>query len=719
MVHPRDLHKICLFTFLLLSAIHASCQQYAHIQAIDSNTRIPVENAIIKIGNFNYSSDINGIVTLPCGSDSILIEVSHISYLTKAIHARIECNQVLLVSLQSNYYYLPTSGKTQGSVFVLDKKFSTIDLDKSPEVKFALFNSTLASLQNISGIVGSREGNSIPHIRGGSESSTALLIDGMRIIRPYHLLGLTTSIDPSIVDFIEVKKANTESSLVEGSESIVSIQSKFDTIGTINSTINILQQALSYSASNDKLSSVTSFRTSQLGNIGIDRSVGYSNYDFYNRQTLATRSKRINFNVFYSRDNLNIFDVSLLPNSTSWNSFSISAGVDHIDSISDHLRGGTYVQHAQYQGHTKQILFNEQINRISITSLTHNFSIRRTKSFSMRSLHELSVLNSCASIGDSRVYDSELFTSNHIVHSEFLLDKHQLNFSIGAAFQFHEIRTIQTIPLFGLDYRKTIKGESSFQLVYRNGYNPVNVLSQSATFSSNDLFILSSAKERTVRYEDFSVSFLNSKKLSRSEISMYYRRLKGGLDFLGGILSDPITDPNVVGVTNRSFGFEMDHSVTIKRISTQIAYTFSRSINTDERQFLYSSNWDIPHALFIKFLLELSEVNIYTSFTLRSGTPVTVAEYTNLGLIIYSDKNEYRLPMYHRLDLGVTWSKLHKNRFESTYWVGIYNVYNRRNIYSLVGLLNDDVANGELRGVTLFPILPMLGYSLKIRRTDK
>ena len=112
--------------------------------------------------------------------------------------------------------------------------------------------------------------------------------------------------------------------------------------------------------------------------------------------------------------------------------------------------------------------------------------------------------------------------------------------------------------------------------------------------------------------------------------------------------------------------------------------------------------------------ISLIDLKLFSRFNYRSGAPLTLLEYSTPSVVIFSKKNEYRLPEYHRMDLGVTFKKNHNSDHISKFSLGIYNLYNRRNIYSIGGLVNDDVDDNEVRGFTLFPIMPFISYILEI-----
>ena len=76
-------------------------------------------------------------------------------------------------------------------------------------------------------------------------------------------------------------------------------------------------------------------------------------------------------------------------------------------------------------------------------------------------------------------------------------------------------------------------------------------------------------------------------------------------------------------------------------------------------------------------------------------------------------RNNYRMPDYHRLDLGANFHRKFR-RAHRTISVSIYNVYNRQNPYMLYRSRRDTYRNypSALVQLSLFPILPSVGYTL-------
>lgn len=78
----------------------------------------------------------------------------------------------------------------------------------------------------------------------------------------------------------------------------------------------------------------------------------------------------------------------------------------------------------------------------------------------------------------------------------------------------------------------------------------------------------------------------------------------------------------------------------------------------------------------------------------------------------YSDRNAYRMPAYHRLDLGLTWYKV-KDWGESSWTIAIYNAYNRQNPFFIDTRYSWEKERTTFYQVSLFQLIPSLTYNFK------
>jgi outer membrane receptor for ferrienterochelin and colicin len=79
---------------------------------------------------------------------------------------------------------------------------------------------------------------------------------------------------------------------------------------------------------------------------------------------------------------------------------------------------------------------------------------------------------------------------------------------------------------------------------------------------------------------------------------------------------------------------------------------------------------------------------------------------------VYKGRNGFRMPSYHRLDLGMKFIKK-KKKYERAWVIGIYNVYNRQNPFFIYRDFDSQANKPVFRQVSLFPIIPSLSWQIK------
>jgi len=171
-----------------------------------------------------------------------------------------------------------------------------------------------------------------------------------------------------------------------------------------------------------------------------------------------------------------------------------------------------------------------------------------------------------------------------------------------------------------------------------------------------------------------------------------------------------------------SYGIETLVRKNEGRFSGWISYTYSRAfriipeINDGNR---YSSPYDKPHSINIVSNYDIfKRITASANWIYATGLPVTFptgrAVISNAIIPIYSNRNAYRMPDYHRLDVSITIKGKPGKKWHDELNLSVYNVYNRHNAWSInfvqeAGDLNVTYAEKTY----LFSIIPALTYSIK------
>lgn len=173
-----------------------------------------------------------------------------------------------------------------------------------------------------------------------------------------------------------------------------------------------------------------------------------------------------------------------------------------------------------------------------------------------------------------------------------------------------------------------------------------------------------------------------------------------------------------------SYGLEVSLQRTIGPVTGTFGYTLQRAMRRFDRNGMiindgrdYRAKQDRTHDLSLSLqYTPHSIVSLIASFTYGTGTRASLATATAYdpltGQIIryVPERNNYQLPDYHRLDLGVNLTiPSRRSALSHLLCFAVYNVYNRHNTYLV--LMNEHT--GEITHISLVPILPNITYSIR------
>jgi hypothetical protein len=161
-----------------------------------------------------------------------------------------------------------------------------------------------------------------------------------------------------------------------------------------------------------------------------------------------------------------------------------------------------------------------------------------------------------------------------------------------------------------------------------------------------------------------------------------------------------------------------------------LSYTWSkttRSIPGVNQNTTFPASYDRRHAFSLAATYTLSSRwSFGGNWVYSTGRPITVPsgkyQYRHYLVDEYTSRNGYRLPDFHRLDLSATLkSKTIPNRkWSSELNISLYNVYNRKNPFTVFTRAKQDSNGNTIEGTTekeavmiyLFPVLPSVSYSI-------
>ncbi len=209
---------------------------------------------------------------------------------------------------------------------------------------------------------------------------------------------------------------------------------------------------------------------------------------------------------------------------------------------------------------------------------------------------------------------------------------------------------------------------------------------------------LSDQYVQPMRSHNYTLGVFRNFKNNLWETSMevYYRDIDQLFDFrdFADLNVNDQLETELLNGEGRSYGVELSIKKREGVLNGWLSYTYSRSerlvqgVNLGE---YYPSNFDIPHNASLVFNIQPNQRHTLTfNFNFSRGRPTTypLGNYedpTGLVVPLYSQRNQLRIPDYHRLDIAYTLGQgYNKTKRVKTSWTfSIYNVYGRENAFSV------------------------------------
>lgn len=240
-------------------------------------------------------------------------------------------------------------------------------------------------------------------------------------------------------------------------------------------------------------------------------------------------------------------------------------------------------------------------------------------------------------------------------------------------------------------------------------------------------------KPQTVMQFSLGVFRNFRKDMFETYIDLYYKKMynlaeyRDGLDF-GAFTINP--DQLYVFGQGWSTGAEFFVKKTRGKVTGFIGYTlgFTRKQFDDlNNGNPFWAKYDRRHDVSISLTYEIlrNKLSVSALWVYQTGNTMTIpiGYYFYMGSYIteYSERNGYRMPPYHRLDLAVNWTIKKTSKFETGLNFSVYNVYNRKNPFFIFmeTNMNFDTANMDFSidnraiQMSLFPIIPSIMWTFK------
>ncbi len=295
-------------------------------------------------------------------------------------------------------------------------------------------------------------------------------------------------------------------------------------------------------------------------------------------------------------------------------------------------------------------------------------------------------------------------------------------------------------PRLSMRFKTDKTSSIKLGLTINNQY--IHLVSSSTTTLPIDLWVPSTAAVKPQIGVQAAIGYFRNFKedMIETSVELYYKHLWNQIEYgesaVGNITID-VEDQFTYGkgfTTGAEFFVKKAKGKWTGWIGYTLAWTWRKfpEINNGNT---FLARYDRRHDLSVVNMYEINKHwKVSATFVFATGqrTTLPVSFFVTEGQVhfIYGERNWYRLPAYHRLDLGFVYTILPKKKrkinFSSDISVSIYNAYNRQNPFFVFVDIKGNVGGGgnsndedskaigfKAKQVSLFPILPSITWNFK------
>lgn len=625
----------------------------------------------------------------------------------------------------------------------------------------------LKTIQLMPGISSAGDGNSGFYVRGGSSDQNLILLDEAPVYNASHLLGFFSTFNSDAIKDVTVYKGSIPAEYGGRLSSVLDVKmndgndQKYHVsggIGLISSKLNVegpIQKDKSsflitgrrtYADMFLKLSNDSTLSNSQLYFYDLNAKVNYKIND----------KNRLFLSGYFGKDVLGV------NNSFGFNWGNTTATLRWNHIMNSRLFSNTSLIYSNYNynisvgGNGVDFDIKSKINDWNLQQeFQYYASTKHTVKFGFNSIHHTITPGNISSSGsqlNSTDYEDKYAWENAIFASDEWKVSDKLNLNIGlrgssftnlGAGTFYSydndgeltdsstyssgefINTYFNLePRAAINYR--INKQSSIKAGYTRSTQNLHLMTNTTTSTPTDRWIPSSPNVKPEISDQYSLGYYRNLKDNMYEFSaeVYYKDMQNQIDYRNGAeltINNNIEGDLLYGI-GRAYGIELFFKKRYGKFNGWIGYTLSRTerkidgINNNE---WYAARFDRTHDVSIVGMYDLSKKwTISAIWVYNTGSAVTypAGKYTVGGqnYYYYTERNGSRMPAYHRLDLGATYTKITKRGRESSWSFSIYNAYNRYNPFSIQFQDNpDNPQQTQAVQTSLFGIVPSITYNFK------
>jgi len=603
----------------------------------------------------------------------------------------------------------------------------------------------IKSLAAIPGVKFFGDGSTIFFVRGGGRDQNMITIDEAPVYNPTHLLGFFSTIVPDAVKEVKIYKGDFPANYGGRLSSLIDIRTKDGNMKHfgMDGSLGLLSSRLSLEGPIWKehisffISGRRSYITRPLQQFN-PRVNDLHFSDFHLKLNYHINSKnRIFLSMYRGVDNFEQQNNDEVSSGINWQNSTTSLRWNHL--FSDRLFSNLTLLGSRYDYYLNTHIEEQQYwnSHIDNVSLKYDFTwyVRPDNTFrfgilSAAHFHDPGNVYSGGvefdpglDLSTKRTREYTTYVSNQLIVNNKLSLRAGLRFTvwqnIGPATEYEIVQTtggdfvrdslaISEYPEKEV-YNQSLSMDPRLSIVYQPGTRHILKFSYSRTsqfqylitnsispFTSLEVWLPSGPNVPPQLAHQVTLGYTHRfghQGLS-FEIEGYYKLMKNMIDYRdhAKMLMNPLVEYQLLFGKGKAYGLEMILNKEAGRLSGWLSYTLSRALSyVDEINdgIPYPAYSDRPHdfSFYLSWAVH-PRITLTGNFIYMTGAPFSTPTgfyyYDNHQVPIYGQRNNDRLPEYHRLDLAMNWHlSKPERRFQHELIFSVYNLYNRKNPVAL------------------------------------
>jgi len=621
----------------------------------------------------------------------------------------------------------------------------------------------LKTIQLLPGISASSEGSSGSNVRGGSSDQNLILLDEAPVYSASHLMGFFSVFNSDALKDVTVYKGGIPANYGGRASSVLDITMKDGNnkkfavsggLGLISSRLTIEGPIIK-----DEMSFIVSGRRSYADLIAKQSSILDDDMNLYFYDINAKLNYKLNDNNriflsgYFGKDVFgfgsgmgmnwgnttgtirwnHLFSNKLFSNTSLIYSdydyaFRVGDDVDMRSGIEDY---GFKQDFSWYLNPDNTIKYGLNITRHSFNPgvLTFNNEDSQDVVLEEKQAFESAVyISKSKKIGDKLSADYGLRLSMFNQIGEGWANTYNDNSEKTDSVFYKKGELMQSYFEFEprLSFSYLLNESSSVKASYNRMAQYLHLLSNSTSGQPTDTWMPGTNNLKPQTITQYAIGYFKNFDDNKIEFSVegYFKTMDNVADYKDGtdILLNEDIEAYILSGIGRSYGLELFLKKKYGKFTGWISYTLSRTerkIDGINHNNWYQAKYDKTHDLSIVGTYNLNKrLSLSASWIYYTGNAVTFPsgkyEYDGSQIPYYTERNGYRMPNYHRLDLNLHLAGKKKKKFQSSWDFSLYNAYNRYNAYTITFQESENIPGAtEAVKLSLFGIVPSISWNFE------